>query len=142
MEEKLIESKTAKLAKEKGFPQNLFNTSWYNRFGSINGRTDINENGEYLYYGPGTYTSNPKKKISKEEYKEYTSIKYSAPTQSLIQLWLQKTHNIYTYIDWYDSSSIIWQKNINKVETYYHTDLEKLLQKALKLIPDVQYNPI
>ena len=134
MIEENISFETAVLAKEKGFPQNLFNTSWYNRFGTINGRTDINENGEHLYYGLGTYTSNPKKKVSKEEYKEYTSIKYSAPIQSSLQLWLQKTHNIYAYVDWHDCSSIIWQKNIDKVETYNHTDLDKILQKALKLI--------
>lgn len=104
MKDELVSFEVAKLAKEKGFTQDLFNTSWYNRFGSLNGRTDIDEKGFYLYYGSGTYTSNPKKEITKEKYEKYTSITYKAPTQSLLQRWLREIHKIDIEIELIDNS--------------------------------------
>ena len=150
MQEQLISFETAILAKEKGFPQSLFNTGWYNRFGNLNGRVDINENGEHLYYGLGTYISEPKKKVSKEEFEKYTSVSYQAPTQSSLQKLLREEHNISICIypvlyEWEVSLHTCHKRK--KLPVYlnpensihgktYEEALEKGSQEALKLIKD------
>ncbi|MFT6125733.1 MAG: hypothetical protein ACJAVA_000174 [Flavobacteriaceae bacterium] len=143
MEEQLIKFKTAKLAKEKGLAQKLFNTSWYNELGRRNGRSDINLEGK-TFNTTYSESSNPES-LKKSDFK----IKiYLAPTQSLLSTWLKKTHGLYAYIDWVDDEVVIVDfKNSEGEELFrancydfvpdYESEeelLEELLQKALKLI--------
>ncbi len=92
MKEQRVSFKTAKLAKEKGFPQDLFNSPWYNELGSYCGRTDLNKNGKSYseVYGTTEFSFTPKCK--KEE---FWLESYLAPTQSLLQKWLREKHDIY-----------------------------------------------
>ena len=89
MEEHVISFETAKLAKKFGFPQDLFNTSWYNRLGKLNGRVDINADGVEIYASFDAYRAPTAIKVSREEYDEAKTIKYSAPRQSLLQKWFR-----------------------------------------------------
>jgi len=149
MTEELISFETAKLAKDKGFPQDVFNTPWYNRFGTECGRTDIDEGGDYLYYGSGAYTSEPKRKVSKEEYYKYTSIKFKAPTQSLLQKWLREKYDIHIIVisnlknQYFVDYRFTDQRVDNDydlillsgvVYNTYEEALEKGLQEALKIV--------
>jgi hypothetical protein len=86
-ESSVISFKTAKLAKEKGLPQNRFNTSWYNAFGTQNGRTDLNKDGEYLHIEGSRCQT-------KEQKANNITDTYLAPIQAIIQRWLREEHNI------------------------------------------------
>lgn len=145
MKEELVTFETAKLAKEKGFdvPQNMW---WYNRFGVECGRTDVDEDGNHLYYGSGTYVSEPKRNVSKEYYEKQTSISFQAPTQSLLQKWLREKHNIEVFVNPYKDyfadvndpvmyKYCVWNNSIGaEFSEIYEEALETGLQRALKLI--------
>lgn len=73
MEEKLIDFNTAKLAKEKGF--NVISKHWYDQTETLNPIEGIR--GAMMYFNVGY-----------------------APTQSLLQKWLRKVHNIYVLADY------------------------------------------
>lgn len=88
MKEQRIEFKTAVVAKRKGFPQDLFNTGWYNELGVANGRTDINKKGQCFVEAYPNVKCNygqPPRAYKREFILEsYTSV-----TQSLLQRWLR-----------------------------------------------------
>lgn len=86
MEEEMTSFQTAKFAKEKGFPQDMFNCRWYNAFGTFLGRTDLNKDGVYVCESGYFQT--------KEERLNNVSDRYSAPTQALLQRYLRDVHNI------------------------------------------------
>ncbi len=128
MEEKRIEFDTAKLAKDKSFNiQNHFGC--YNDFGKFD--EDI------------PFEADPEQFFEKEF--------YSAPTQSLLQTWLRKTHGIKLWCAPHEySSSDGWAYNIlaykegvvtvfkgnqaSSVHLTYEQALEEGLQEALKHI--------
>ena len=85
MEDTKIEFKTARLAKEKGFPQDLFNTSWYNDLGDEHGRTDLDKDGN-------PYNGNFIPLELKEQYRRESFI---APKQALLQKWLREVYSIH-----------------------------------------------
>ena len=134
MKEEIIQFEVAKLAKEKGFPQNLFNTSWYNEFGTLNGRSDLDKEGKS--YGEHF--------IPKELKHVYKRELFLAPTQSLLQKWLRDIHFIdvepkairfvgdekASYYNNYINGSMIEMKKYNS----YEEALEKGLYQALLLI--------
>ena len=125
MEEQLISFETAKLAKEKGFPQepNRLKIPYYNYKGEFKG--DVKD---WL-----------RKYLRKEDTSDVESV--SAPTQSLLAKWLREEHNIHLIaykninIDGYDWCYITTDgiTNINSYKTYEEA-LEAGLQEALKLI--------
>jgi hypothetical protein len=129
MQEELISFKTAKLAKEKGF--------WSDKIGFV----------KCLYTNEG------------QVYEGYDDdFKIPAPTQSLLQKWLRKKHNIYVipipeedlpndswicqlqYISPAKSKHLVkiiiypeWYKGVEEAGTYEQA-LEAGLYEALKLI--------
>lgn len=125
MEDTLIKFETAKLAKEKGFPQepNKLKIPYYNYKGEFKG--DVKD---WL-----------RKYLRKEDTSDVESV--SAPTQSLLAKWLREEHNIHLIaykninIDGYDWCYITTDgiTNINSYKTYEDA-YEKGLQEALKLI--------
>lgn len=148
MKEELVSFDTSVLAKEKGFPQDLFNTSWYNELGSLNGRTDLNKKGQTFSEAYPNEESFYGSAIKPEHKKEFKLESYSAPTQSLLQKWLREVHDVIVSADcaikddwWYQLKHS--PKKITKVykvsslsESYktYEEALEKGLYQALKLI--------
>ena len=125
MVEQLISFETAKLAKEKGFPQepNRRKVPYYNYKGEFNG--DVTD---FL-----------RKYLRDEDTSDVESV--SAPTQSLLAKWLREQHNIHLIaykninIDGYDWCFITTDgiTNINSYNTYEEA-YEIGLQEALKLI--------
>ena len=125
MEDTRITFETAKLAKEKRFPQepNRRKVPYYNYKGEFNG--DVTD---FL-----------RKYLREEDTSEVESI--SAPTQSLLAKWLREEHNIHLIayknvnIDGYDWCFITTDgiTNINSYKTYEEA-YEIGLQEALKLI--------
>ena len=125
MEDTLITYGTAKLAKEKGFPQepNKLKIPYYNYKGEFKG--DVKD---WL-----------RKYLRKEDTSDVESV--SAPTQSLLAKWLREEHNIHLIaykninIDGYDWCFITTDgiTNINSYKTYEEA-YEIGLQEALKLI--------
>ena len=125
MQEQLITFETAKLAKEKGFPQepNRRKVPYYNYKGEFNG--DVTD---FL-----------RKYLREEDTSDVESV--SAPTQSLLAKWLREEHNIHLIaykninIDGYDWCYITTDgiTNINSYKTYEEA-YEIGLQEALKLI--------
>ena len=118
MKDELITFKTAKLAKEKGFPHiNLGLNNMYDKNGNF-----------YNSVGP--------------TFDEVNS--FQAPTQSLLQKWLREKKNIVVLPYLYDrdredifSYEIVRRINNLKCETpylSYEEALEKGLQETLKLI--------
>lgn len=129
MKEQLVNYKTAKLAKEKGF--------------------DIKT--KYSWYVP----DNSKPII--EKHKPDGLYYLSCPTQSLLQKWLREVHNIYVEsyhdlssdgksVQFYTSWGFFQQKDINGIQNVngwydeyndyktYEEALEVGLQEALKII--------
>lgn len=122
MKEKLINFKTAKLAKEKGFdiPCNL------KYFEDVNGD-----------FEKATY---------KDSVHDHVKTIYNRPTQSLLQKWLREVHNIHINIsDLHLSKG--WRQQVYNMEKghykgaaagfnyeTYEKALEIGLQNALKLI--------
>ena len=125
MEDTRITFETAKLAKEKGFPQepNKLKIPYYNYKGEFKG--DVKD---WL-----------RKYLRKEDTSDVESV--SAPTQSLLAKWLREEHNIHLIaykninIDGYDWCYITTDgiTNINSYKTYEEA-YEIGLQEALKLI--------
>ena len=125
MEDTRITFETAKLAKEKRFPQepNRRKVPYYNYKGEFNG--DVTD---FL-----------RKYLREEDTSEVESI--SAPTQSLLAKWLREEYNIHLIayknvnIDGYDWCFITTDgiANINSYKTYEEA-YEIGLQEALKLI--------
>lgn len=125
MEDTRITFETAKLAKEKGFPQepNRRKVPYYNYKGEFNG--DVTD---FL-----------RKYLREEDTSDVESV--SAPTQSLLAKWLREEHNIHLIaykninIDGYDWCYITTDgiTNINSYKTYEEA-YEIGLQEALKLI--------
>ena len=144
MEEQLISFETAKLAFEKGFPQepNKLRVPYYNYKGEIKG--DVTE---FL-----------KRYLKKEDTTGYENI--SAPTQSLLQKWLREVHKISVCIDFRHSdtnkiegiNSVYYDINIyrlhsgdaykiinmSQISDIYEKALEIGLQQALGLIPQAK----
>ena len=124
MEDTRITFETAKLAKEKGFPQepNRLKIPYYNYKGEFKG--DVKD---WL-----------RKYLRKEDTSDVESV--SAPTQSLLAKWLREEHNIHLIaykninIDGYDWCYITTDgiTNINSYKTYEEA-YEIGLQEALKL---------
>lgn len=98
MKEKSVTFEVAKLARKKDFPQNLFNTSWYNELGHINGRTDLNKKGESFTQAYPDEESRYGIAIKLEHQREFKLDSYSAPTQSLLQKWLREKHSTHIEI--------------------------------------------
>ena len=125
MEDTLITFETAKLAKEKGFPQepNKLKIPYYNYKGEFKG--DVKD---WL-----------RKYLRNEDTSDVESV--SAPTQSQLAKWLREKHNIHLIaykninIDGYDWCYITTDgiTNINSYKTYEEA-YEIGLQEALKLI--------
>ena len=125
MEDTRITFETAKLAKEKGFPQepNRLKIPYYNYKGEFKG--DVKD---WL-----------RKYLRKEDTSDVESV--SAPTQSLLAKWLREEHNIHLIaykninIDGYDWCFITTDgiTNINSYKTYEEA-YEIGLQEALKYI--------
>ena len=125
MEDTRVTFETAKIAKEKGFPQepNKLKIPYYNYKGEFKG--DIKD---WL-----------RKYLRKEDTSDVESV--SAPTQSLLAKWLREKHNIHLIaykninIDGYDWCYITTDgiTNINSYKTYEEA-YEIGLQEALKLI--------
>ena len=125
MKDTRITFETAKLAKEKGFPQepNRRKVPYYNYKGEFNG--DVTD---FL-----------RKYLREEDTSDVESV--SAPTQSLLSKWLREEHNIHLIaykninIDGYDWCYITTDgiTNINSYKTYEEA-LEAGLQEALILI--------
>ncbi|MDD3988214.1 MAG: hypothetical protein PHC93_04600 [Candidatus Omnitrophica bacterium] len=131
MIEQLINFETAKLAKEKGFNELCNNNVWReNEYSESIGKND-----------------------------EYTTIRCSAPTQSLLQKWLRDKHNIHINIHYtfgaVESYIAIVNREVirdpelkelgvigersevmldHKLFDKYEEALEKSLQEGLKLI--------
>ena len=132
MEDTRITFETAKLAKEKGFPQepNRLEIPYYNYKGEFKG--DVSD-WRIRKYIRGENTSDI----------EFVS----APTQSLLAKWLREQHNIYVtsqignldFINTYHYEIRYIDKNkfmckVNGNFKTYEEALEIGLQKALKLI--------
>ena len=125
MKENTVTFQVAKLAKEKGFPQepNKLKIPYYNYKGEFKG--DVKD---WL-----------RKYLRKEDTSDVESV--SAPTQSLLAKWLREEHNIHLIaykninIDGYDWCYITTDgiTNINSYKTYEEA-YEIGLQEALKLI--------
>jgi len=146
MEEKLIDFETAKLAKEKGFDELI-----------IHYYKSTNENNVFTHRRRGGYHKGKTYELrnSNMVIGKKGIIKYSAPTQSLLQKWLREKHNIHikievtTQCNFYYSivqfleppknkanpAKIGYQNvaNVQKVSTYEKA-LEAGLQEALNLI--------
>ena len=126
MEDTRITFETAKLAKEKGFPQenNRLEIPYYNYRGEFKG--DVSD-------------WRVRKYIRGEDTSDIEFV--SAPTQSLLAKWLREEHNIHLIaykninIDGYDWCFITTDgiTNINSYKTYEEA-YEIGLQEALKLI--------
>lgn len=130
MKEQLIEYKTAKLAKEKGFDVPV--DSLYSKFSD---NSMIIDN-SYLK----TYNEFKKIEYIKTENWNVTKDFTSAPTQSLLQKWLRDEHGINLTL-MLDIISGIWMYNLNMKVIHqnercktYEQALEKGLHQALKLI--------
>ena len=116
--EELITFETAKLAKEKGFPQNKKRMIGKYR-----------EDGNIQRGGPCAAVCDTNKEW------------FNAPTQSLLQKWLREKHNIYinpqasnsidSWFDIYYKHECIMEKDMFRT---YEDALEKGLIEALKLI--------
>ena len=125
MKENSVGFFVAKLAKEKGFPQepNRRKVPYYNYKGEFNG--DVTD---FL-----------RKYLREEDTSDVESV--SAPTQSLLAKWLREKHNIHLIaykninIDGYDWCYITTDgiTNINSYKTYEEA-LEAGLYQALLLL--------
>ena len=129
MEDTRITFETAKLAKEKGFPQepNRRKVPYYNYKGEFKG--DVTD---FL-----------RKYLKKEDTSNVESV--SAPTQSLLAKWLREMHKIIVLVDYEGIDGYYYKfysykegnKNYDASDKNYNTYEEAYeigLQEALKLI--------
>ena len=82
MEEQYITFEVAQLAKEKGFNVPVNNA--YDLKGEFGNYYDIVNESPFDY---------------EDDHIDYDSLRYSAPTQALLQKWLRKVHQIYVDVD-------------------------------------------
>ena len=82
MREQYITFEVAQLAKEKGF--NVLVNHAYDLKGEFGNYYDIVNESPFDY---------------EDDHIDYDSLRYSAPTQSLLQKWLREVHQIYVDID-------------------------------------------
>jgi hypothetical protein len=82
MEEQYITFKVAQLAKEKGF--NILVNNAYDLKGEFGNYYDIVNESPFDY---------------EDDHIDYDSLRYSAPTQALLQKWLREVHKIYVDVD-------------------------------------------
>ena len=149
MKETLINFKTAKLAKEKGFSE-----YGYYFYTEEDGLCSIDSDGEilniydenlnqidYRYDYNGDFWFNDEGDVF------YTSEKYLSPTQSLLAKWLREEHHLivivayqyehdstpYSYWIYKENNSLPLNQWINDLHTYEEA-LELGLIEALKLI--------
>jgi hypothetical protein len=143
---KLITFKTAVLAKEKDFPQNSFNASWYNEFGDKNGRTDLNKEGKTYNEVYNSYSMF----IPLEHKEEFKTEAFLAPTQSELQMWLLENHGLFVsvvlaYDEWgkfvgnvqecgKHGKAILAQDGFSIFNNQFDA-MEEALEEALKLLP-------
>lgn len=130
MTEKVIDFKTAKLAKEKKF--NLETNNFYTKpniklFGvDEHGRTYLIKNISGKLYKLGEHAVLNERNI------------FEAPTQSLLQKWLREVHKINVYCVPTEIDETKWYHNIaSSFKVYtgsYEEVLEVGLQEGLKLI--------
>ncbi len=129
MKEQIISFKLAKLAKEKGFPQEptQLRESYYNYKGELNGDVKDYIKHRFACRDKGIDPNIPS---------EYDSIK--APTQSLLQKWLREKHNLNVYCMPCDHNESLWFNNIaSHIPVFtgtYEEALEKGLEEGFKLI--------
>lgn len=150
MEDQLISFETAKLAKEKGFDEFTF---WVYKY-----------SGKLYLHTRRNYCSNPKNKFKHSErglIKNSAMLnakieRFSAPTQSLLQKWLREKYNIHIELHLsrdYDEEYNDWWfylypnvKGGGRIKFFpdeigyglsFEDVLEKGLQEALKLLPNV-----
>ena len=129
MEDTRITFETAKIAKEKRFPQepNRRKVPYYNYNGEFNG--DVTD---FL-----------RKYLREEDTSDVESV--SAPTQSLLAKWLREEHNIIVLVDYEGIDGYYYKfysykegnKNYDASDKNYNTYEEAYeigLQEALKLI--------
>lgn len=125
MEEQIISFETAKLAKEKGFRENS-RGKYYTEKGRIS-------------YCEKLSIMSGRCRSEVSEHKECF-----APTQSLLQKWIEVEHDIYAYIDWANMQVVIYNMESDEVVLmedfeYNHHDerniiMDNLLTESLKLI--------
>lgn len=137
MQEQLISFETAKLAKEKGFNEDVL--SYYN----------CNSKGEY-YDGPFNTVFNIEQAPDNWNGRSYLTA-VSAPTQSLLQRWLREKHQYHIQLHYDLSRGWEWRIfilnhvitgtilnkcifNADLIYTTYEEALEQGLLEALKLI--------
>lgn len=106
MEDRLIKYETAKLAKEKGFDEFTF---W------------VYKEAELYLHKAKKYDSNFKKHLVRDLIKNSAMLdakipRYSAPTQTLLQTWLRKKHDIHATVD------VNFYSNREKLGYYYTLD--------------------
>lgn len=125
MEEELIPFKTAKLAKQKGFDNNIFG---YN----------INQNRWFFNSGNECYLEWDYELESKQDFKEKTQFLTPRPTQSLLQKWLRDKHDSQIQVHFIRKNYWVVLKCTERKEfgnfKTYEKALEKGLYEALKLI--------
>ena len=96
MKAEIISFVTAKALHKKGFnEEDLFpqvHCSWYNAFGTVNGRTDLNKDQEHVC--ASGYFQN------EEERANNVSDLYLAPTQDFVCQWLRRKFDIHVQLDW------------------------------------------
>ena len=118
MKEQLISFETAKLAKEKGFTNQVtkYRNVWRN------------------------YVDSGGNKLDEGFYKVELTTEEETPTQSLLQKWLREVHNIHIQNHFLNNKYAVKIKyDVNKSQNVYNKDtyeeaLEKGLQEALSLI--------
>jgi hypothetical protein len=138
MKEELISFETAKLAKEKGFKEEVY--AYYNDCNNLDFAGsewgEISSFEKDFLFDYNSYKKDP----------PYDYIFHSAPSQSLLQKWLREKHNIIVEAN-YNSSFNYFEDKIfcpqfypapteyqKETHSSYETALEFGLKEALKLI--------
>lgn len=129
MEERLVDFKTAKLAKAKGFNENCH---YHYSYG--NGDKSEPINGQ-VYVGGfvDRFGSNRKYKNSELANWDLPYGEFSASTQSFLQTWLRDTHNIDVYVLPYNKNlNPCYEVIVNNVTYSGYTSYEEALERGLK----------
>jgi hypothetical protein len=149
MNETKISFELAKLLKTKNYPQNEFNTNWYNRAGNLNGIVNLDENNNQIHYSFDEYQPKCSIKVPMDVYIECCTHHYSAPTQALVQKWLREKHDInvivipkyfvvildnQSIVDIDEGDATIDDYTIDEIFDTYENALEFGLLNAIKLI--------
>ncbi len=121
---KTISFRTAMLLKEKGFPQDLFNTGWFNEFGHENGRTDLNEDQEHICVR-GLFQT-------KEEQANNVNGVYIRPTQELVVKWLREEHGVIIYYELFHFHGYHYKFKVMKTELNDFETIEEEFEVGLE----------